>query len=98
MRDEEGRIVAFYGVIALAFVVLAGQLWRVQVAAGEQYRQRADVNRVRVVTEKPPRGVIYDRAGRPVARNVSSFTASVRPADLPKNKDEQAQVFARLAG
>src|SRR5438093_836035 len=89
---REPRLVAFYGFMALAFLVLAGQLWRVQVAAGDQYRRRADVNRVRVVTEKPPRGVIYDRAGRPVARDVSSFTASVRPADLPKNDDRQDEV------
>jgi CubicO group peptidase (beta-lactamase class C family) len=83
--------------IALAFLVLAGQLWRIQIAAGEQYRQRADVNRIRVVTVKPPRGVIYDRAGRQVVRNVSSFTASVLPGDLPKEKVEQGAVIDRLA-
>ena len=95
--QREPRVLAFYGFIALAFLTLAGQLWRVQVAGAEHYRQRADVSRIRLVTEKPPRGVIYDRAGRPVARNVPSFTASVRPADLPRNKDEQAQVLGRLA-
>jgi penicillin-binding protein 2 len=94
---REPRLTAFYGFIGVAFLVLLGQLWHIQIAAGDQYRQRADVNRIRVVTEKPPRGVIYDRAGRQVVRNVSSFTASVRPADLPKGKDEQQQVLARLA-
>ena len=76
---REPRLTAFYGVIALAFTVLTGQLWRLQIAGGEQYRQRADVNRIRVVTVKPPRGVIYDRAGRQVVRNVSSFTVSGGP-------------------
>ena len=94
---REPRLTAFYGVIALAFMVLTGQLWRIQIAAGEQYRQRADVNRIRVVTVKPPRGVIYDRAGRQVARNVSSFTASVLPGDLPRDKVAQAAVIERLA-
>ena len=94
---RDPRYVAFYGLIGIAFLVLLGQLWRIQIAGADVYRQRADVNRMRVVSEKPPRGVIYDSAGRQVVRNVSSFTASIRPADLPRGKDEQSDVLARLS-
>jgi penicillin-binding protein 2 len=94
---RDPRLVAFSGAIGLALLVLAGQLWNIQIASGEQYRRRADVNRLRIVTIKPPRGVIYDRAGRQLVRNVPSFTASVRPADLPKDKDERLAVLTRLA-
>ncbi|MDQ3700463.1 MAG: hypothetical protein M3442_06025, partial [Chloroflexota bacterium] len=93
----EQRLTAFYVAIAGAFLILLGQLWYVQIASGAQYRQRAEVNRVRVVSEKPLRGVIYDRAGRQLARNVPSFTVSIRPADLPRNKAERQAVFARLS-
>jgi penicillin-binding protein 2 len=93
---RESRVIGIYGVIGAAFLIIAGQLWHLQIATGAQYRQRADVNRIRVETEKPARGVIYDRAGRQLARNVPSWTASIRPADLPKDKAEQAAVFARL--
>jgi penicillin-binding protein 2 len=90
------RVVSLYGVIGLAFLVLLGQLWNVQIANGSQYRRRAEVNRIRVVSDKALRGVIYDRSGRQVARNVPSWTASIRPADLPRDTDQRAQVYERL--
>ncbi len=93
---REPRVTGFYVAIAAAFLTLMGQLWYVQIASGAQYRQRAEVNRVRVVSEKPLRGVVYDRAGRQLVRNVPSFTASIRPADLPRGKGEQEAIFARL--
>lgn len=96
MVRRQPRVYGMYGVIALAFALLVGQLWNVQIANGRQYQQRAEVNRVRVVSEKPLRGVIYDRAGRQVARNVPSWTAGIRPADLPRDKQARAQVFERL--
>ncbi|NBX45931.1 MAG: hypothetical protein EBT22_01660, partial [Chloroflexi bacterium] len=71
--------------VALGLVLIA-QLWYLQVATGAQYLERADTNRLRVETEKPLRGVIYDRNGVVVARNVSSFTASIRPTDLPRDR------------
>ena len=99
-RDREGgreaRVAVLYGAIGLAFLVLLGQLWYIQIASGAQYRQRAEVNRIRVISEKPFRGVIYDREGRQVARNVPAFTAAIRPADLPRKGEERDAVIARL--
>jgi penicillin-binding protein 2 len=85
-----------YGAVALGFLVLLGQLWYVQIANNAQFVRRAEVNRVRVVTEKPLRGVIYDRAGRQVARNVPSWTLAVRPADVPKDPHLRSQVLERV--
>lgn len=93
---KDARFVALHGAVGAAFLTLAGQLWRVQIASGDLYRQRADVNRIRVETGKPQRGVVYDRRGRQLVRNVPSWTASIRPADLPRDKNEQAGVFRRL--
>jgi penicillin-binding protein 2 len=94
---RELRLTAFYGMTGLAFLILLGQLWYIQVASGAQYRQRAEVNRIRVISEKPLRGVVYDSQGRQLVRNVPSFTASIRPTDLPRDKAEQDAVIARLA-
>ena len=67
----------------LALLLLVGQLWRLQIAQGEAYREKADLNRLRVVSIRAPRGVIYDREQRILARNVPAFTVSILPADLP---------------
>jgi penicillin-binding protein 2 len=42
------------------------------------------------------RGLIYDRAGRPLVANVPTFTVRVRPADLPLSR--RPEVVERLAG
>lgn len=42
------------------------------------------------------RGIIYDRAGRPLVENVPTFTVRIRPADLPLSR--RAEVVERLAG
>lgn len=42
------------------------------------------------------RGLIYDRAGRPLVANVPTFTVRVRPADLPLSR--RPGVVSRLAG
>lgn len=70
--------------VLAAFVVLALQLARLQLVDGSQYRQRAELNQLRVEPVIPPRGVIYDRNGTPVVQNVPSFAAAVVAADVPK--------------
>ncbi|HXI18338.1 MAG TPA: penicillin-binding protein 2, partial [Chloroflexota bacterium] len=90
------RVFGMYGAVALAFLMLLGQLWSVQIANGGQYLRRAEVNRVRIIAEKPLRGVIYDRAGRQIARNVPSWTIAIRPADLPRVKTVRAETIERL--
>ncbi len=42
------------------------------------------------------RGLILDRAGRPLVENVPTFTVRVRPADLPNSR--RTEVVERLAG
>jgi len=84
-------------VVILAFVVLAAQLWRLQIVRGEQYRLMADRNRFRLVPFDAPRGVIYDRHGRILVRNVPSFSVTIVPAYLPEDEEEEMAVFARLS-
>jgi penicillin-binding protein 2 len=84
------RSYLFRGMVLIAFMVLATQLWNLQVVQGENYKALADANRFRLNQVPAARGVIYDRAGRQVARNVPAFTVSIRPADLPRQAQERA--------
>jgi penicillin-binding protein 2 len=97
VRRPPARLYGIYAAVGLCFVALLGQLWYVQIANNTQFVRRAEVNRVRVVTEKPLRGVVYDRAGRQVTRNVPSWTLAIRPADLPRAGEPRDQVFQRVA-
>ena len=46
----------FRVVIVVAFLVLIGQLWRLQMLEGDYYRRAADINRFRLELNPAPRG------------------------------------------
>lgn len=94
-RKPDAKITIFRIIVVLLFSLLALQTWRLQIVQGEESRQRANRNRFRLVSIPAPRGVIYDRQGRLLVRNIPSFTVSVVPADLPPDKEEE--VIQRLA-
>src|SRR5438477_9955247 len=85
----------FRAAVIVAFAILAAQLWRLQIVEGQQLRQRADNNRVRVSPISPPRGVIYHRTGAIVASKAAIFVVSVTPADVKPS--QEPATFARLS-
>ncbi len=94
-REPNIKVIVFKAFVVASFALLAFQSWQLQIVQGEQYLQRADRNRFRLVSIDAPRGVIYDRAARLLAGNVPSFTVSIVPADLPE--EEEAYVFRYLS-
>ncbi|MCC7353548.1 MAG: penicillin-binding protein 2 [Anaerolineae bacterium] len=91
------RTLAFRGVIVIVFAILAFRLWQLQMVQHGEFRVKADDNRSRLVDLDAPRGVIYDRYGRTLARNRPSFNVSVIPGDLPDDEMEEEAVLRRLA-
>ena len=76
------RFVAFGVAAVLVFAVLGGRLFQLQVVGADpagRSTPRGTIERA----IPAPRGLIFDRAGRPVAVNVPSWTVKIRPADLP---------------
>ena len=60
----------FYGLTAVVFVILTGRLFSLQIVRGSYYRQVAESNRVRLEKIAYRRGIIFDRHGQPLVRNV----------------------------
>ncbi|MBI2909766.1 MAG: penicillin-binding protein 2 [Chloroflexi bacterium] len=89
------KLICLRLLILAVFSVLAAQLWRMQVVEGKQYQQRAELNRLRLLPIAPTRGIVYDRNGVILARNVPSFTVSIMPADVPRSQQED--VSGRLS-
>ncbi|MEK9152144.1 MAG: penicillin-binding protein 2 [Patescibacteria group bacterium] len=85
----------------IATVVVLGLLMvraaQVQIVRGAYYRSKAEGNRVRIVRLPAERGVMYDRSGAPLLRNVPAFYAAVTPADLPQKLADRRTVVGRLA-
>jgi len=96
-RRSSPRILILQILFATAFAVLTRQLWRLQIVHSAGYQVQADANRFRLVAIEAPRGLIYDRLGRPLVRNVPSYTVSIVPAALPDDEQARLVVLSRLA-
>lgn len=67
--------------IIFVVLILFVRLWYLQAIKGEYYQEQAESNRIRPVKLRPPRGIIYDRNGRPIVENVLTFDISLVPED-----------------
>lgn len=95
LRRSRSRFVAFGVAAAVLLLVLGGRLFQLQVVNGDELARRAAADRTAVVPIPAPRGLIFDREGRPLAVNGPSWTVKVRPADLPTAA--RARVFGQVA-
>jgi penicillin-binding protein 2 len=83
---SSARFIAFGVAAAVLFGLLGGRLFQLQVANGALYAARAVEARTMERPIPAPRGLVFDREGRPVVVNVPSWTVKVRPADLPPTR------------
>jgi penicillin-binding protein 2 len=93
------RLAVAGAVVLLAFTLLIGRFFYLQVLQHDYYTTRAEDNRISLVPIVPNRGVIVDRNGTVMARNYSAFTLEITPAkvaDLDVTIDELAQLIEVL--
>lgn len=76
------RLVVLNVIIAALTGMLVVRLWQIQVLQGAYYLRLSEENRIRDYTIAAPRGIIYDRKGRPLVTNRPSFTVAVLPLEL----------------
>src|ERR671935_1787287 len=89
------RFVAVAFAIVASLVVLSARLYELQILQTEHYRALADQNRVLRLPLPAERGLIYDRNGTILARNIPGFIVSIVPADL--SAADEPVVVQRLA-
>ena len=87
-------------VVVFIFILLSfllGKTAYLQIAKGEYYTALSEGNRIRVQKILPKRGIIYDRNGKQLVRNVPSFSISLIPIDLPREKVLRVEILAELS-
>lgn len=90
------RISVFAGLILLVFLIYEARLFTYQILDAERYLAAARDNSTSTVNTAAPRGVIYDRNGTILARNVASYNVVVTAADLPEDPGAVQEVFRQL--
>lgn len=94
IRKIPTAMVAF-GAITLLTMVAA--LFYHQVIKGGSNFLLAEKNRIRLERIPAPRGIVFDRHGTPLVRNVASYQLAVNPQDLPKESNERELIIDRVA-
>ncbi len=91
-NQSRSRIIRF--IFLLAFIVIIGQLFYLQVIEGK-YRQLAMDNAVFAKVVWPERGIIFDRNGKAILNNTIIYDLMVTPAEV---KGIDTLEFCRLIG
>lgn len=83
--------------IAFLFIVLAAQLFNLQIIQGQKNREYADGNRIKNKIIRADRGVIYDRNKKVLARNVASYDLNIIPFELPREEEKRMAIYAAIS-
>src|SRR4051812_38149656 len=68
-------------IFILAFLVILGQLFNLQVLSSE-YVDRANQQALQRKTVYPSRGMVFDRKGRPIVKNTLMYDLMVTPTEV----------------
>ena len=91
------RATIFVVVLILVFLVYLGRLFSLQILQGSVWLAQAEENRTRIVNLPATRGVIYDRQGMVLARNIASYNVVLTAADLPDDQSEIQEIYRNLS-
>jgi len=91
-----GNLAALRIAVILMFGVLAAQLFNMQIIQGSDYARRSRENHLTRKEILPPRGLILDRNGTPLVKNVGIYTATITPTFLPEDANARYALYLRL--
>jgi len=94
---KKRNFVLFYIFIGLIFTLFIMRAVWLQVIKGDFYQTLAEKNRIRTIPIFTPRGIIYDKFGKQLVYNIPSFDLVVRPAELPKKKEDLENLINKIS-
>src|SRR4029450_10407919 len=76
-RKVSIRLTVLQAWLGVVFTSLAFSFWYFQIVQHAKYEELAENNHQRTIPLRAPRGVMFDREGRVMVENRSSFTISI---------------------
>lgn len=92
-----GRITSFWVIVIAVFAVYTFRLFSLQILNGDTYLARADDNRTNIINLPTLRGIIYDRNGTILARNIASYNIVLTAANLPDDDGAVQKIYRELS-
>ncbi len=96
-KITNGRILSFGAVVGVVFLIFIFRLFSIQILDGDTWVAQALENRLREISLAPTRGVIFDRNGIVLARNVASYNVVVKAANLPDDPGSIQNIVRSLS-
>lgn len=87
----------FWWIIVAALAALMLRVAYLSIILGAQYQEAAARNSLRSLVIPAPRGIVYDRFGRPLVSNISSMDSVLIPADVPEDGERQDEMKRLLS-
>lgn len=94
---KESKVQQLFLIFLIILLILFSRTFYLQIIKGNYYRSIAEGNRIRSDVIKANRGLIYDRFGNLLVKNVSYFFLYIVPDALPQESEEQDIFLAKLA-
>jgi penicillin-binding protein 2 len=91
------RIWIFIIALGLIFGIFLLRIFDYQILQGEEYKAFAEENRISEISLPTLRGVVYDRNGIVLARNIASYNVIVVAANLPDSQGAIQEIFRQLS-
>ncbi len=83
-------------IIGVPFGGIIWRLWNLQIQNGKTFSDLSKGNRIRLVSEAAPRGIIYDRQSTIMAKNIPSYTLTLVREDTDDVKTVLKKVSVAL--
>lgn len=91
-----GNVGVLRAFILLLFAILTVRLVDMQILRGEEFAQRSRENHIVRKNILPTRGLITDRNGEPLVKNVGVYAATILPEMLPASPEARYRIYLRL--
>lgn len=91
------RLTIFMVVVGAIFSIYIFRLFSLQILQVKDWVARAEENRVEVLNLPATRGIIVDRNGIVLARNIPSFNVVITAANLPDDVGEVQEIYRQLS-
>ncbi len=91
------RRLVVYGLIVAVVGLVISRLVNLQVIAPQSWVTQAVDNYTNEISEPAARGIIYDRNGYILARNVASYNVVITPADLPDDDADIQRIYREVS-
>ena len=91
------RVLFIYGLIIGVVGVMIYRLFALQVVGPQTWAAQSVDNYQQTISEPAPRGIIYDRNGSILARNVASYNVVITPAALPDDPADIQRLYREVS-